>query len=117
MLTKRGLIVTYVNLLLITAVVTVVIINTMQGEDTKRAFPDYVDTAGITCTDDPNVCGEHGDCVAPPETDPFHPEWTQNVCICHGGWTHFDGVCSYHRKHQLNVFMASFFGGSVGADW
>jgi len=37
--------------------------------------------------------------------------------MCLDGWTSFNGVCDYLRQPQFNAFLASFFGGVVGADW
>jgi hypothetical protein len=117
MLSKRGVFVVYLNLLFITALITLVVLRTGWDPVQKRDFPDYVDVGNITCSDDSSACGDNGDCTPPSVTDPDHPSWHDHVCICHEGWVHYDGVCDYERKKQLNAFMASFFGGGVGADW
>lgn len=101
MLTKKGVFVAYLNLLLATAVVSLVSLNVYRAETAKRGFPDYVDVGNITCSQSSDVCGPHGDCVPPGVTDPAHPSWHHHVCICHEGWVHYDKVCDYERKKQL----------------
>lgn len=62
-------------------------------------------------------CGQHAECVQNPE-NPLVP--TDRVCECDSGWLHDTdelGFCNYEQRKQLNSFLASFFGGWVGADW
>eukprot|EP01127_Copromyxa_protea_P004866 TRINITY_DN14694_c0_g1_i1.p1 TRINITY_DN14694_c0_g1~~TRINITY_DN14694_c0_g1_i1.p1 ORF type:complete len:172 (+),score=23.69 TRINITY_DN14694_c0_g1_i1:62-577(+) len=118
MLTRKHLLVLYVNVVFLTSVVTMFALFSEEPLGSqKRAFPDYVDVANITCSEDEDVCGPHGDCIAPAISDPSNPEWHDSVCLCHTGWVHYDGICDYEQRPQLNAFMASFFGGLVGADW
>jgi len=54
------------------------------------------------------------------------------ICVCDPGYTtwwvsstervdtgtqNWPSPCGYEQRPQLNAFLASFFGGSVGADW
>lgn len=115
--TKRGVFIAYINVLLISAIVTLAVVKLVADQDTAKR-QHYVDVMGIAC--DPalpngvnTTCGEFGQCK------PLFPEQPSgdHICVCDDGYTHFDGICDYKRLPQFNAFMASFFGGSVGADW
>lgn len=53
-------------------------------------------------------CG-HGTC------EPDGP--VAYACKCEKNWISRDGTCNYEQKQKLSAFLASFFGGGLGADW
>lgn len=56
-------------------------------------------------------CG-HGTCVKSNIID------AEYVCECDDFYINrHNGTCNYKMRPKLNTFMASFFGGGVGADW
>jgi hypothetical protein len=65
----------------------------------------------ISCNDSAQ-CG-NGECIP----SPYYGQ-TGGVCQCDNFYINHDGgICNYKMLPKLNVFMASFFGGGVGADW
>ena len=64
----------------------------------------------INCTSS-SECG-NGQCV---KSDSIDSEF---VCECDDFYINRKGgVCNYKMRPKLNAFLASFFGGWVGADW
>lgn len=96
LVTKRGFFVAYVNVLLIAAVITVAVIKTQSFESVEKR-QGYIDFIGLECSEDPSKCGEHGDCLPIYQIDPN----SGKMCVCHDGWTSFDGYCDYLKKPQF----------------
>jgi hypothetical protein len=88
LVTKRGLFVAYINALLVVAVISVAVIKTQATVEKRQQFIDFI---GLECSDEPDKCGEHGDCLNVLQWDPSSPK----ICQCHDGWTNFDGYCDY----------------------
>jgi len=110
--TKRGLALAYLNVLLIAAVATIAMVTiTASAKVDKRV--EFRDSWDLSCTVGDGKCGDFGSCEPISDSDVEGP----HICICSDGYTNFDGICDYQRKPQFNVFLASFFGGGVGADW
>lgn len=129
MLTRRGLIVAYLNLLIVTAIVTLAVgtyVRQQNVESQKRQL--YVDMLGVRCDteieDNPDYCG-YGDCKPLNIDDTEGP----HICYCWVGYTSYLQVCDLQKIpqfkyaelylfiHLSSAFMSSFFGGWVGADW
>jgi hypothetical protein len=109
MLTKRGFVLAYVNVLIITAIVTMAFIKT-QSDVAKRSvlqdgtyFPDFVDIGNnITCVGEDDTgdhCGEHGTCTQSwlidengDEVTPDYYEWVS------------EGVTSY-TDSQTDLYL------------
>jgi hypothetical protein len=129
--TKRSVFIAYINVLIVAAIVTFAVAQMHTAERTEKR-QHYVDILGITCEPGPearganSTCGEFGSC------EPLFPEQPlgEHICVCDDGYTSWNGICDYKRLPQVysllvfvsllikfNAFMASFFGGYVGADW
>lgn len=117
MITRRGLFVVYLNLLLVTAIVTLAVgfyVREQKVESSKRQL--YVDMLGVRCDTEieanPDYCN-YGDCKPLNIDDEEGPK----ICYCWPGYTSYLHVCDLQKLPQFNAFMSSFFGGWVGADW
>eukprot|EP01126_Amoeba_proteus_P006448 TRINITY_DN12256_c0_g1_i2.p1 TRINITY_DN12256_c0_g1~~TRINITY_DN12256_c0_g1_i2.p1 ORF type:complete len:171 (-),score=16.14 TRINITY_DN12256_c0_g1_i2:60-572(-) len=110
---KRSIVIAYLNLLLCVAVATLSLgVHIRRGGTTdliKRQL--YTDLLGITCVRSEQC--NYGDCI------PLNKLVSQgpHICNCYPGYTSFESICDLQLIPQLNAFMASFFGGWVGADW
>eukprot|EP01126_Amoeba_proteus_P004685 TRINITY_DN11550_c0_g1_i1.p1 TRINITY_DN11550_c0_g1~~TRINITY_DN11550_c0_g1_i1.p1 ORF type:complete len:171 (-),score=26.00 TRINITY_DN11550_c0_g1_i1:132-644(-) len=109
-LTKRLILIAYTNVLIITALTTLVIARTRSHEESQKR-QQYFDRVGLSCVDD-SKCG-NGKCLPLKIFEPYG----NKICMCDDGFTNYDGICDYQRAPQFNAFLASFFGGVVGADW
>lgn len=111
-ISKKAFLITYINLLLIVGVATFVTIKVLDAPkvDKRQWSIDFLD---ISCDGlgESTECG-NGKCEFI-NSDVLEGRY----CNCDDGYTHFFGTCDYMRKPQFNAFLASFFGGSIGADW
>lgn len=98
---KRGVFIAYINVLLVTAIITVAVIKLNATEESQKR-QHYVDMLGISCdptapTGANTTCGEHGQCKPLFVTEPRG----DHICVCDDGYTHFDGVCDYLLLPQV----------------
>jgi len=134
-LSKRQIFIAYLNVLFVTLVVTLVVVQAQRAESLKRSREpsrgmdenlNIVEGGvNITCQISRHPlyrdiqCG-NGMCVYWQSTgyrQEIFDAYGPTICACADGYTHLNGPCDYQRKPQLNAWFASFFGGIGGADW
>jgi hypothetical protein len=97
MISRRGFIIAYVNLLIVAAVVTLAVgsySRQAKVESEKRQL--YVDMLGVRCdekiVEDPDYCN-YGECKPLNVDDEEGPR----ICVCYPGYTNFREVCDLQK--------------------
>jgi hypothetical protein len=94
--TKRGVLVAYLNVLLLSAVVTLMVARVSQHDKVEKR-QDWNDLLDLTCSTDED-CGEHGTCAA---INPDDEQFGVHYCSCEDGYTHLQAICDYKRVPQV----------------